>query len=218
MFHMIFESPRHYQDIYAYRRRSRGPMKSSTHNQLELETIRGSIKGRWDVQGFGSAAFQSKVWSVESSMAMTAPERRLHTHLNGHIITVEAAADAIWFRLNHEHVSKNGCKLVAIYKDLDTEWIINKANEANKFFTAANNRRNLDWNMSNAESSLRKYVEADHDRVEGLDDVAEQVYAMIRKITDASTTETDRLRNEGRRLAAELFNYLKEHSSEIPRS
>jgi hypothetical protein len=43
--------------------------------------------------------------------------------MNGHIIEVEETTSVLWFRLNDTNVSKNRCKLVEIYKDLDLQFI-----------------------------------------------------------------------------------------------
>jgi len=122
MFYLIFEyKPKHQKAAYSMWRSPKPINRSSTHNQLELDVIRKSIKSRWACAGFGTADYQKKIWEVEDILygKDTAKDNRLHHFMNGHIITVDEVQDVVWFRLNFENVSKNGCRLIEIYQDMD---------------------------------------------------------------------------------------------------
>lgn len=154
MYHLVFRNAKHSQNPYYLARKTR---LSSTHNQFQLDTIRGSIKSRWDLHGFGTLETQRLIWRVEEQQANN-NSYMIHSHMQGHIITVDSATDVMWFRLNYENVAKNGCKLTEIYRDLDLDYIKKESTKINDLSTIAKTWSHMSSQMNNSMDWLNRYA------------------------------------------------------------
>lgn len=217
MYHLVFQSDsKHKQKALSYYRRSKASNPSSTHNQFELETIRGSIKSRWELFGAGDLPFQRRVWDIEGSSLVKAPNSQLHTYFNGHIITLENPADAMWFRLNFENVTKNGCRLVEMYKDLDTDEIIRLADVATEKWQVhqqlQNDRRYLTNTAYQIGCVRAESVYLQHEK---LADIIGNIRRLTDDMQDQIATVTDRVYADYAGAAEELFDYICKHRTVI---
>lgn len=172
MFHIVFYTPKkHSPSVNYYGRRRHAIDRSSTYNQLELDVIRKAIKTRWEVYGFGTRSFQTSIWDLETKAGKIPPAGHIHSYMNGHIITVETAPDVMWFRLNHENVSKNRCQMIEIYRDLDFDWIEKEKVKFMELYTEFHTRNSVMNGINNAQYHLRKvYKEANEKEVKLTDD------------------------------------------------
>jgi len=216
MYHLVFHYPDKHLAPRSYYGARRRIDRASTHNQLELDTIRGSIKSRWTVTGFGNTAFQKSIWDVESRINLAPPNGYLYTHMCGHIITVETPADAMWFRLNHENVSKNGCRLIEMYRDLDVKEIERLYAEFDVHYTESCNLNSIQsalgqvvWQLNRITTTQdkngnpvasKKFLSLHDDFYEERTEVKERMEACMKNMK--STAQT-------------LFDYIKAHRTEI---
>lgn len=214
MYHLIFHSRKHQPSAYYYRQPKVN--RASTHNQFELDTIRGSIKSRWELHGFGNEDFQKAIWIMEERMDIKAPPLHLHKNMNGHIITVENSADAIWFRLNHENVSKNKCKLIEMYKDLDIEFIRSEYKRFDAAYQELTARTSLGSTLNQSVYNLQKF--ATHSIIENthqLNSDAVYLHSRLRTLYDDHTKVMDDLRKDCREIAQKVFDHLDEKRTSI---
>lgn len=216
MYHLVFQSPRHFQESgFYYGRRRKTASKSSTHNQLELDTIRGSIKSRWQVLGFGDSPWQSALWKAETDLEMKAPNLQLHTYANGHIIEVEAASDMMWFRLNYENVSKNGCKLTTIFKDLDLDFIRERCKEIAQISQVANKRIQTNYYLSNAKNNLNRYFEQPEVQTEELAAQLDELKAKMDVIYAEQIKIGEAMKRKAKAKSVKLFEHIDERMTKI---
>lgn len=214
MYHLIFHSKKHQPSGYYYRQPKVN--RSSTHNQFELDTIRSAIKSRWTLTGWGKTEFQTALWDMEEKLNMTAPPGHLRTHMNGHIITVENSADVIWFRLNHENVSKNKCKLHAIYRDLDVDFILRQHQTFKTIYDRCQHRYNLNSYMNQAMYQLDRFIS--HDVTKGTPEIS---LSSVKAVAELKQVQKDNgalhLQDQEAytKLAKETFEYLKTKQTNV---
>jgi hypothetical protein len=218
MYHIVFNSPRHKpQPVYA-RAKTR---LNSTHNQFELDTIRGSIKSRWELHPYGELAMQKNIWNIvnrafpENYQWNATPRAPL---MNGHIITVDAVADVMWFRLNHEHVTKNGCKMIEIYRDLDESHILklsNAADEIYRHFTAnAEGQRSLTGvsdHLARLDRNTLLPMISPEELTENARIITEIASGMVKQFHDQAELFSNKLKS----ICADMKQYIEEHKTEI---
>lgn len=216
MYHIVFKSPRHeprpqYQTVRQ--------KLDSVHNQFELDTIRGSIKSRWALEPFGTLLIQRRVWDIfKKSDDKQIPYYQIPPEIpmNGHIITVEKTADVIWFRMNHEHVAKNGCKMTHIYRDLD-ESVISDMHL--KMTTTSHESTEIAKAMSNISYSVSQFQSLlGNNFVAGYDNMYEKVHNIrdtFATMHGTLTHEREKRRDQAKAIWAECEKYLSQHSTEI---
>ena len=216
MYHMIFHSSKHKKTNSYWGRSSRSINRSSTHNQFELDTIRGSMKSRWELHGAGELASQKAIWQVEERQYMEAPTGHLHKYMNGHIITVETATDAMWFRLNHENVSKNGCKMIEMYRDLDEERIQTECRAIIVKADEINSRVHVNSYLTQARNSVNRFV----NNKEIADDPnwynrATELGLDLEQLQEDHAKDITRLKSGATKLTNKLTEYLEAHRTLI---
>lgn len=203
MFHLVFRGPKHLTNPhYMPRKTNRG----STHNQFELDTIRASIKSRWELHGFGTLELQKSVWSVDEKKHTNSTYSYIHKYMQGHIITVEAAADVMWFRLNYENVSKNGCKLTEIYKDLDTTELNAQAKYIETLHTIYNYWYQAGHNLNTSRYPLERYQSSDV--VQKQEKLVNKITSLISSIDEAREMHDVQLKLSQKTFETEAKKFL----------
>ncbi len=214
MYHLIFHSKKHQPSTYYYRQPKIN--RGSTHNQFELDTIRGSIKSRWELHGFGTQSFQQAIWLMEERLDIKPPPMHLHKNMNGHIITVENAADAIWFRLNHENVSKNKCSLIEIYKDLDTDFINSQYSKFAVQHKELTDRTNLHSTLNNSNWQLERFVKNSYiEMTTTLIDDAKRLLGNSQRLIADHEAIIENARKQCRDIAQTVFDHIAEKRTSI---
>lgn len=216
MYHLIFSSSKHKKSTNYWSRSSYRVNRASTHNQFELDTIRGSMKSRWSLHGAGEKTFQRLLWQVEERANVEVPPGLLHKYMNGHIVTVDTAVDMMWFRLNHENVSKNGCKMVEIYRDLDEEKLGEMVQLFNLRYDELNIRMSLNSYLVQSQTQLSRFI--NHKDVKA----QEQWYIPSFKLSqdlgefrESHESEITKIKSEMTRLSKKIFAFVEEHRTEI---
>ncbi|MNK60495.1 hypothetical protein D3C87_796290 [compost metagenome] len=214
MYHLVFHSRKHQPSTYYYRQPKIN--RSSTHNQFELDTIRSAIKTRWTLTGFGKTDFQTALWDMEDKLSITAPPGHLHTHMNGHIITVEGSADVIWFRLNHENVSKNKCVLHEIYRDLDADYVNTRYAEFMEINNRLSTRYSLNGQLTQAMYALDRF--AGNSVTIETTSIGERSIEAVRNLKEVLKENqglVDKERTDCRAIATEVFEYVKSKRTNV---
>lgn len=214
MYHLVFHSRKHQPSGYYYRQPKIN--RSSTHNQFELDTIRSALKSRWTLTGFGKSDFQTALWDMEDKVNITAPPGHLHTHMNGHIISVEGSADVIWFRLNHENVSKNKCVLHEIYRDLDVEFVNARYQDFMSVHNTMTVRYNMNSQLSQAMYALDRFNGSSVTK--GTETIAARTEFAIndlKAILKENQGSVDAERLECKAIATEIFEYVKSKRTNV---
>jgi hypothetical protein len=210
MFHIVFHTPKkHGPGTVSYYRRRSAIDRSSTYNQLELDVIRKAIKTRWEVHGFGTQRYQQSIWDLETRAGKSSPPGHLHHYMNGHIITVETAPDVMWFRLNHENVSKNRCKMIEIYRDLDFDWIDKEKEKFNKLHAIVTGRQQMISQLTNAEYNIKKTIDSATGSGIQLDDMFLEINGQFDKCVQKYKKELAREKDRMDKQSKKIFDYLE---------
>jgi hypothetical protein len=105
MFIFLYKAARHSTDRWNNRNRYKQDTKRGDFN---LELLRKGIKNRYSILPHSEYPFQNELAKVD-----------LQEELYGHIVSIEEAKNAIWFKLNYDQVGKGSTKYVGSWKDLD---------------------------------------------------------------------------------------------------
>jgi len=215
MFHLVFQNHKHRSNPYYLNRNTN---RASTHNQFELDTIRASLKSRWEVTGFGKTDFQTKIWDIESIVdSMNSnPHKYIREYFHGHIITVDSSADAIWFRLNHENVSKNGNKLVEVYADIDVEYITSLTTALTARHVEYSNYLNITQVCNNVNYSAYRFARNTlYDEIPAVKNGADKITDAISEFSKFAQINVDRYKKKYLKEARVLFDYLDSKKTKI---
>lgn len=82
--------------------------QGTIRGDFDLELLKKGIKGRFKILPHGEHPFQVALKKVG-----------LEQEFYGHVVQIEEARNAIWFKLNYDQVGKNITKYIGGWRDLD---------------------------------------------------------------------------------------------------
>ena len=194
----LYQANRHTPsaNIYSYNNRHRYK-QGTIRGDFDLELLKRGIKGRYEILPHGKHEFQKALAEVE-----------LQEELYGHIIQIEEARNAIWFKLNYDQVGKNVTKYIGGWRDLDPKAIEADITEFKMLKTMQREHsaivgalRSHDYNTKsfetktlNANPYLDKLRQLNQESRAALVEVAPAIEAESQRIIKAITTVQDRVK------------------------
>jgi hypothetical protein len=105
----LYKAARHSTDKWGNRNRYKQNTKRGDFN---LNLLKKSIGGRYTIVPHSEYAFQKALEGVD-----------LQEEFYGHIIAIPEGRDAVWLKLNYDHIGTATTKYVGAWRDLDPEAI-----------------------------------------------------------------------------------------------
>lgn len=123
----LYQAARHSTERWGNRSRYK---QNTKRGDFDLELLKKGIKGRYEIICHGEHPFQKKLAEIE-----------LQEEFYGHVIAIEEAKNAVWFKLNYDQIGRNVTKYIGGWRDLDPEAIeadiveykVHKANHAKMY-------------------------------------------------------------------------------------
>lgn len=195
----LYQANRHTPSAstYSYGSNRHRYKQGTIRGDFDLELLKRGIKGRYKILPHGEHEFQKALVEIE-----------LQEELYGHIVQIEEARNAIWFKLNYDQVGKHVTKYIGGWRDLDPKAIEADIIEFKMLKTMQRNHsvvvgalRSHDYNTKSFESKtlnsspyLDKLRLLNRQSQEALMEVASDVEAESQRIAGAITTVQDRVR------------------------
>ena len=105
----LYQAARHTAPSSPYARSNRQRYVQGTiRGDFDLELLKRGIKGRFKILPHGEHPFQIALKEIE-----------LQEEFYGHIVQIEEARNAVWFKLNYDQVGRHVTRYVGGWRDLD---------------------------------------------------------------------------------------------------
>lgn len=145
----LYQAKRHTpaQSQYAYSSNRSRYVQGTIRGDFDLELLRRGIKGRFKILPHGEHDFQKALKSMD-----------LLEEFYGHVIQIEKASNAIWFKLNYDQVGKGITKYIGGWRDLDPAAIGPEITEYLRIKNVLNQKTSLSGAMRSYDYSLKSFI------------------------------------------------------------
>jgi hypothetical protein len=200
----LYQANRHAAAANSYSYGNRSRYKQGTiRGDFDLELLKKGIKGRYKILPHGEHEFQQVLKQID-----------LQEELYGHVVQIEEARNAIWFKLNYDQVGKNVTKYIGGWRDLDPQAISSVVMEYKSYKSQLADVRAHLSRTRYSSSQLKSFIDGIKAKpIVCLDGVQEKMQDAIIAIGDAYTAltlEEAHLLNKMEACHQAVRDYLKE--------
>lgn len=199
----LYQAARHIAPTSPYARSNRNRYVQSTiRGDFDLELLKRGIKGRFKILPHGEHPFQTALKEIE-----------LQEEFYGHIVQIEEARNAIWFKLNYDQVGKHVTKYVGGWRDLDPQAIEADITEYKMLKTQQRNHSTLVGAVRSHAYNCNTFVSRAAASPPILDAIRRQTTALHDELQVLSLTmdvETKRIADEMTVVQDRVRAYLKD--------
>jgi hypothetical protein len=198
----LYKSARHSNDRWGHRSRYK---QGTIRGDFDLEMLKRGIRGRFKILPHGEHEFQKALENVD-----------LLEEFYGHVVQIEEARNAVWFKLNYDQVGKNTTTYHGGWRDLRAQDI---SSHVTSYLDLQRRHRALQGLMSNIKgyhySSLNFTTRLHGDPDTRLDAIKKELNDMTAQLTglrDLYAGESQELMDQMKSVQDEVRAYMKERS------
>lgn len=187
---------------YTYRTNRSRYKQGTIRGDFDLELLKKGIKGRYKILPHGEHEFQKALVKLE-----------LQEEFYGHVIQIEEASNAVWFKLNYDRIGKNVTKYIGSWRDLDPKAIEPYVEE---YSTLVLRRRTIQSRISSLNAHMYALTQFnsrlgnDHSEFEPLCESNRQGTALAKGYVTSLSKEVETITRKTIQIQQNVKDYIKE--------